>query len=106
MPLVPGRTLTELMFGLDIMIIIRNIEESRGNTNASSSWPVFWPAKKTQMFPGPEVLFYMLNLDFDNTNLVSMLCYYADQVIGIYPSSRGIIVRMDADQFKEFGIQI
>ena len=105
MPLVPGRTFTELMFGFDTLIIIRIGEESRGNTNVSSSWPVFWPAKR----PGCSrvlVLFYMLNLDFDNTNLVSMLCYYADQVIGIYPSSRGIIVRMDAYQFKEFGIQI
>ena len=43
--LIPSRMITELMFGSDTLIIIRNGEESRGNTNASSCWPFFWPAK-------------------------------------------------------------
>ena len=45
MPTISGQILAEPMFGLDIMIIIRKYEESRGNTNISSSWLFFRPAK-------------------------------------------------------------
>ena len=63
---VPGRTFTELMFGFDTLIIIWIGEESRRNANASSSWPVFRPAKRTRDVPGSWRSVYILDLDFDN----------------------------------------
>jgi hypothetical protein len=35
-----------------------------------------------------------------------MLCDNADQVNGLHPYSSGIIVGMDADKFRESGVQI
>ena len=66
----------------------------------------FGQQKGPGMCPGLENLFCMPNLDFYDSYLVSMLCDNADQVNGLHPYSSGIIVGMDADQFRESGVQI